>query len=178
MSANPNVPVLFYSERCPNSKEVVQTIQALNKASLFRFVCIDTTPRNYIPPEIKSVPTVINPQTKEVIIGKAAIFARISKPVDSRREIPQGRAAPPTASLDPLEWSFNDVRSLSSGYSVFDQETKESDDQLRYTYVQGLVTSGQDAVQSDGSVRAADTGKSMEAMQALRDAEFRATARS
>jgi hypothetical protein len=178
MSANPNVPVLFYSERCPNSKEVVQTIQALNKASLFRFVCIDTTPRNYIPPEIKSVPTVINPQTKEVIIGKAAIFARISKPVDSRREIPQGRAAPPTASLDPLEWSFNDVRSLSSGYSVFDQETKESDDQLRYTYVQGLVTSGQDAVHSDGSVRAADTGKSMEAMQALRDAEFKATSRS
>ena len=178
MSANPNVPVLFYSERCPNSKEVVQTIQALNKASLFRFVCIDTTPRNYIPPEIKSVPTVINPQTKEVIVGKAAIFARISKPVDSRREIPQGRAAPPAASLDPLEWSFNDVRSLSSGYSVFDEETKESDDQLRYTYVQGLVTSGQDAVQSDGSVRTADTGKSMEAMQALRDAEFRATARS
>ena len=178
MSANPNVPVLFYSERCPNSKEVVQTIQALNKASLFRFVCIDTTPRNYIPPEIKSVPTVINPQTKEVIVGKAAIFARISKPVDSRREIPQGRAAPPAASLDPLEWSFNDVRSLSSGYSVFDEETKESDDQLRYTYVQGLVTSGQDAVQSDGSVRTADTGKSMEAMQALRDADFRATARS
>jgi hypothetical protein len=178
MSANPNVPVLFYSERCPNSKEVVQTIQALNKASLFRFVCIDTTPRNYIPPEIKSVPTVINPQTKEVITGKAAIFARISKPVDSRREVPQGRAAPPAASLDPQEWSFNDVRSLSSGYSMFDQETKESDDQLRYTYVQGLVTSGQDAIQSDGSVRATDSGKSMENMQTLRDAEFRATSRS
>lgn len=178
MSANPNVPVLFYSERCPNSKEVVQTIQALNKASLFRFVCIDTTPRNYIPPEIKSVPTVINPQTKEVIIGKAAIFARISKPVDSRREVPQGRAAPPTASLDPLEWSFNDVRSLSSGYSVFDTETKESDDQLRYTYVQGLVTSGQDAILPDGSVKAGDSGKSMENMQTLRDAEFRASSRS
>jgi hypothetical protein len=178
MSANPNVPVLFYSERCPNSKEVVQTIQALNKASLFRFVCIDTTPRHYIPPEIKSVPTVINPQTKEVIVGKAAIFARISKPVDSRREVPQGRAAPPVTAGDPMEWSFNDVRSLSSGYSVFDTETKESDDQLRYTYVQGLVTSGQDAILPDGSIKSQDTSKSIEAMQALRDAEFRATARS
>ncbi len=178
MSSNPNVPVLFYSERCPNSKEVVQTIQALNKASLFRFVCIDTTPRHFIPQEIKSVPTVINPQTKEVITGKAAIFARISKPVDSRREVPQGRVQPSTASLDPKEWSFNDVRSLSSGYSVFDTETKEADDQLRYTYVTGLTTSGQESILPDGSLKGGDITKSIEAMQSLRDAEFKASSRS
>jgi hypothetical protein len=151
MSANPNVPVLFYSERCANSKEVVQTIQALNKASLFRFVCIDTTPRNYIPPEVKAVPTVINPQTKEVITGKAAIFARISKPVESRREVPQARAALPT---QPSEWSFNDVQSMSSTYSFLD----------------GIKTSGQDLVTGD-------VGARLEQMEQSRGAEFKASSR-
>lgn len=177
MSANPNVPVLFYSERCPNSKEVVQTIQALNKASLFRFVCIDTTPRQYIPVEIKSVPTVINPQTKELVVGKAAIFAKLSKPVDSRREIPQGGRAQPTSdSIHPHEWSFNDVKSLSTTFSVFDNSSIP-ENQYMYSFIEGIRTSGEDAVAPDGR-STEDTSKIMEKMQATRDAEFRHTTRS
>ena len=175
MSANPNVPVLFYSERCPNSKEVIQTIQALNKASLFRFVCIDTTPRQYIPIEIKSVPSVINPQTKEVIIGKAAIFARISKPVDSRREIPQARSAPAAPEM-PQEWSFNEVKGLSTSYSVFD-DSKISENQYRFSFIDGIRTSGQDMVSADGAVNT-DSSKMIEQMQSSRDAEFKHTTRS
>ena len=167
MSANPNVPVLFYSERSANSKEVVQTIQALNKASLFRFVCIDTTPRNYIPAEVKAVPTVINPQTKEVITGKAAIFARISKPVESRREVPQARAAQPT---QPSEWSFNDVQSMSSTYSFLDEKAKQPDDQLNYSFLDGIKTSGQDLVTGD-------VGARLEQMEQSRSAEFKASSR-
>lgn len=177
MSANPHVPVLFYSERCANSKEVVQTIQGLNKASLFRFVCVDTTPRQYIPPEIKSVPTIIVPQTKEVIVGKAAIFARISKPVDSRREIPQARAAAPAGPTQPEEWSFNEVNGLSQAYSAFDEKTRLGEDQYRYSFVQGIRTSGEDAVMSDGTV-SANVSSMMEQMQNARDAEFKATTRS
>jgi hypothetical protein len=170
MSANPNVPVLFYSERCANSKEVVQTIQALNKASLFRFVCIDTTPRNYIPPEVKAVPTVINPQTKEVITGKAAIFARISKPVESRREVPQTKAALPS---QPTEWSFNDVQSMSSTYSFLDEKAKQPDDQLNYSFLDGTIkTSGQDLVTGGG-----DAGARLEQMEQSRNAEFKASSR-
>jgi len=180
MSSNPNVPALFYSERCASSREVIQTIQGLNKASLFRFVCIDTTPRQYIPAEIKSVPTIIVPQTREVIVGKAAIFARVSKPVDSRREIPQARAAaPPSASsTQPSEWSFNDVRSLSSAYSAFDSNTQLPDDQLRYMFVDGIQTSGQDTVNPDGGRGGGDSSKELERMKAIRESEFKATARS
>jgi len=174
MSANPNVPVLFYSERCANSKEVIQTIQALNKAALFRFVCIDTTPRNFIPPELKSVPTVIMPQTKEMIVGKAAIFARISKPVESRREIPQARAA---VSSDPAMWSFSDVRH-SSSYSMLEENAPGSDDQLMYSYINGIRTSGQETVLPDGSLKADDTSKSLERMQSMRDSEFKASSRA
>lgn len=178
MSSNPNVPALFYSERCASSREVIQTIQGLNKASLFRFVCIDTTPRQYIPAEIKSVPTIIVPQTREVIVGKAAIFARVSKPVDSRREIPQAPRAAPTAPTQPTEWSFNDVRSLSSAYSAFDSNTHLPDDQLRYMFVDGIQTSGQDTVNPDGGRGGGDSTKELERMQALRDSEFKATTRS
>ena len=184
MSANPNVPVLFYSERCSSSREVVQTIQALNKASLFRFVCIDTTPRQYIPQEIKSVPTIMNPQSKEVLVGKTAIFARISKPVDSRREVPQQRAA---VQSQPSEWSFNDVRSISTVYSPFDEKTSLPDDQLRFSYIDGVRTSGQDAMLPNGSdmgesgarvSQNSDVSKRMEQLQAQRDSEFIAVSRA
>jgi hypothetical protein len=178
MSANPNVPVLFYSERCANSKEVVQTIQALNKASLFRFVCVDTTPRQYLPAELKSVPTIIDPRTKQAIVGKASIFAVISKPVDSRRDVPQGRAAPPTNAGDPEFWSFNDVKSFSQNFSSFDEGQRFADQQHHYSLIDGLRTSGQDAILPDGSSQRGDISKEMERMQSMRDAEFRATSRS
>jgi len=174
MSSNPNVPVLFYSERCDNSKEVVQTIQALNKASLFRFVCIDTTPRQYIPQEIKAVPTVMNPNTKEVIVGKTAIFARISKPVESRREIPQQRAQP-AAPAQPSEWSFNEAQSLTTSWSSFDGNTKQPDDQLHFMYLnEPMTTSGQEVLQNDDK---SDISKRLEQMQMVRDAEFKASSR-
>lgn len=176
MSASTSVPVLFYSERCANSKEVVQTIQALNKASLFRFVCVDTTPRQYIPPEIKSVPTVINPQTKELVVGKAAIFAKLSKPVDSRREIPQARAAPSGPEM-PQEWSFNEVKGLSTTFSIFDEKSQIPENQYMYSFINGIRTSGEDSVSSDGRV-SDDPSKVLERMQATRDAEFRHTTRS
>jgi hypothetical protein len=175
MSANPNVPVLFYSEKCANSKEVVQTIQALNKASLFRFVCVDTTPRQYLPVELKSVPTIMVPQTKEMVVGKTNIFARVSKPVDSRREVPQARAV---VNNDPEFWSFNNVKSLSENYSMFDEKEALSVEQLRYSLIDGIRTSGQDSMLPDGSTRASDSSKELERLQALRDAEFKATGRS
>lgn len=178
MSSNPNVPVLFYSERCANSKEVIQTIQALNKASLFRFVCVDTTPRHYIPPEIKSVPTVINPQTKELVVGKNAIFAKLSKPVDSRREIPQARATPAGPQV-PEEWSFNEVKSLSTAYSAFDDKSRMPENQYMYSFIDGIRTSGQDAVLPDGTVSAgSDPSKMLEQIESVRNAEFKHTTRS
>lgn len=186
MSTNAYVPVLFYSgQNCANSKEVVGTIQALNKASLFRFVDVQTTPRNYWPPELKSVPTLLFPQTKQFVVGKANIFAFLSKPVEGRREIPAARA-PATAPAEPLFWSFNES-SMSSGYSSFDGQTKIAEDQLRYSYLNGEIkTSGQDVVMMpppDAEGGASKTGRNndvtarMESMQAMRETEFAPTAR-
>ena len=184
MYTNAYVPVLFYSDKCANSKEVVGTIQALNKASLFRFVDVITTPRQFLPPDLKSVPTLLFPQTKQMVVGKANIFAHLSKPVESRREIPSARV-PATQPAEPMFWSFNES-ALTTGYSSFDGQTKLPDDQLRYSYLDGEIrTSGQDVQipQTTDGEGGSKTGRNndvtsrMESMQSMREAEFKATAR-
>ncbi len=185
MSTNAYVPILFYSgQKCDNSKEVVGTIQALNKASLFRFVDVQTTPRQFLPPDLKNVPTLFFPQSKQMLVGKANIFAHLSKPVESRREIPTPRVAA-TAPAEPLFWSFNES-GMSSGFSSFDGTTKVAEDQLRYSYLDGEIkTSGQEVINPttmDGeggskSGRNNDVTSRMESMQAMREAEFNPTAR-
>ena len=153
MSTNAYVPVLFYSDKCPNCKEVVGTIQALNKASLFRFVDVLTTPRQLLPPDLKSVPTLLFPQSKQLVVGKSNIFAHLSKPVESRREIPTPRVAA-TAPAEPLFWSFNES-GMSSGFSSFDGTTKVAEDQLRYSYLDGEIkTSGQEVINPVGTIDA------------------------
>jgi hypothetical protein len=180
MSTNQYLPILFFSERCASCKEVIGTIQALNKASLFRFVNIDTTPRHLFPAELKAVPTIIFPDTKQVLAGKGAIFAQLSKPVQSRREVPTPRAEP-AKPAEPLFWSFNES-TMSSGYSSFDGTTKTPEDQLRFSYLDGeLRTTGQDVLApspaADASA-ASKTGRNndvmsrLESLQSTRDGEY------
>lgn len=181
MSANQYIPILFYSQRCPNSVEVIKTIQGLNKASLFRFVSIDEAPRHLFPPELKGVPSIYVPSTKQMIVGKSNIFAILSKPVESRREIPTPRQEP-AKPADPLFWSFNDSSNMSSAYSSFDGVTKTPDDQLRYSYLDGEIrTTGQDREQepkTESSFEGSKTGKNddimsrLEQLQSSRDAEY------
>jgi hypothetical protein len=184
MSTNAYLPILFFSEKCENCKEVVQTIQALNKASLFRFVDVLNTPRNFLPPELKNVPTLLFPQSKQFVVGKSNIFAHLSKPVESRREIPTARA-PATQPAEPLFWSFNES-GMTTGYSSFDGQTKLPDDQLRYSYLDGEIkTSGQEVINpttTDGeggskTGRNNDVTSRMEMMQSMREAEFKSPTR-
>jgi len=187
MSTNPYTPILFYSERCPNSKEVIGTIQALNKASLFRFVSVDTTPRHLLPTDLKSVPTVVFPDSKQILVGKANIFAHLSKPVQSRREVPTPRAEP-AKPAEPVFWSFNES-TMSSGYSSFDGTTKTPEDQLRFSYLEGeLKTTGQEVGGGGGGAGgepdgASKTGRNndvmsrLESLQSTRDSEYATVAR-
>lgn len=192
MSANPNVPVMFYSNRCEVCKEIIQTIQGLNKASLYRFVCIDTTPRHLIPPEIRAVPSVFNPQTKEVLTGKQAIFAQVAKPVQSRREVPTDRALAGPA--EPGAWSFATAAGFTDGYTPFDTATRMPDDQLFFSYLgpeQGSGLSGGSAgpMRPDSGRTEAGEGGSksgrnddvqarLEQMNAQRNAEFKGVSRT
>ena len=195
-------PYLFYSERCANSKQVIETLKALNKAGLYKFILVESLARNQIPAFLKAVPTLYNPETKDVIVGKD-IYGYIAKPTNSRKEIPakegsiqangsQGRDAP-IGELSP--WGFEGGSRLTESYSLWDAPTSfASDGGSMYTFLDGGAPSrpqntnaaglsAGDAPQSQNTIAKSKTGSNddvkarMEAMQKQRETEFAGVAR-
>lgn len=143
-------PYLFYSERCPNSKQVIETLKALNKTGLYKFILVETIPRNQIPAFLKSVPTLYNPETKDVVVGKD-IYGYIAKPTNSRKEIPQKEGGvqasgqpmkdAPIGELSP--WGFEGMGRLTESYSMWDSPTTfASGGGSNYTFLDGTSFGG------------------------------------
>ena len=192
-------PYLFYSERCPNSKQVIETLKALNKAGLYKFILVESIPRNQIPAFLKSVPTLYNPETKDVVVGKD-IYGYIAKPTNARKEIPakegsvqsngqQGRDAP-VGELSP--WGFEGGSRLTESYSLWDAPTQfASGGGSLYTFldasapmpVSNAGLSAGDAPESKNTIAKSKTGSNddvkarMEMMQKQRETEFAGVAR-
>ena len=182
-----NQPQLYYSNRCTHSRQVLQTLQTLNKAALVNTICIDTVPRHQLPPFLKSVPTLYLPETKDVLVGQA-IYAYIAKPV-SRREVPVAAAGqqiatqgPPQAAAgggEPSAWGFGGG-GLTEAFSDWNKPTQFAhSDQLQYTYLGGMAatqpgsapggTAPQNIQQRAGGD---DIQSRLEQMRAQRDKEF------
>jgi hypothetical protein len=185
-----NQPILFYSTRCSHSKQIIDTLKALNKESLCRMFSIDGQPRDRLPPFLKSVPTLYVPESKDVYIGKD-IYSYIAKPVSSRREIPtstpaQAAAQAPAASKDYEPWSFEGTGSLSDTYSSWNNTSAfNTDNQLNYTFLGASNTPAprepepQTKQSYDGGKqgRNDDISSRMEAMKKARESEFKGIAR-
>jgi len=185
-----NQPILFYSTRCSHSKQILDTLKALNKESLCRLFSIDGQPRDRLPPFLKSVPTLYVPESKDVYIGKD-IYSYIAKPVSSRREIPtatpaQQAAANPSAGPKDYEpWTFEGTGSISEAYSSWTNSGAFStDNQLQYTFLGAAANTP--APREPETKQSYDGGKQgrnddissrMEAMKKARDAEFKGIAR-
>jgi len=147
-------PYLFYSERCPNSKQVIETLKALNKTGLYKFILVESIPRNQIPAFLKSVPTLYNPETKDVVVGKD-IYGYIAKPTNARKEIPQkegavtasgttGQITAPMGDLSP--WGFEGMGRLTESYSMWDSPTTfASGGGSNYTFLDGASFGGNTA---------------------------------
>lgn len=189
-------PYLFYSERCPNSKQVIETLKALNKAGLYKFILVESIPRTQIPAFLKSVPTLYNPETKDVVVGKD-IYGYIAKPTNARKEIPakegsvqangqQGRDAP-IGELSP--WGFEGGGRLTESYSLWDAPTQfASGGGSMYTFLDASTPAGVsgrntglssgDAPKSENTIAKSKTGSNddvkarMEMMQKQRETEF------
>ena len=150
---------------------------------------IDGKQRNELPPFLKSVPTLYNPETKDVYIGKD-IYAYIAKPVTSRREVPtqqqpQVAAQQPTGSKlsapgneGVQEWSFANS-AFTDTYSDWGAPSKFSGDELRYTYIGNAQYTPPQAepetkqsYDGDKAGRNADLATRMEQMKKQREAEF------
>lgn len=183
-----NQPILFVSSRCAHSKQIIDTLNALNKASLCRVFSIDGKQRHELPAFLQKVPTLYLPETKDVYIGKD-IFAYISKPVTARREIPtttpsqQAAAGGSTGNFQA--WSFEGSGSLTESFSSWDQPNRFStDDQLQYTYLSGPMNSPappepQTKQSYDGAKqgRNDDIATRLEQYKKVRDTEFKGISR-
>ena len=117
-------PYLFYSERCPHSKQIIETLKALNKAGLYKFVLIESLSRNQIPSFLQKVPTLYVPDTKEVVVGKD-IFGYIAKPTNARKELPTKEPVQSGGSSQQIigdisAWGFEGTGSLTEHYSSWD----------------------------------------------------------
>ena len=180
---NMSQPYLFYSERCPNSKQIIETLKALNKASLFKFVLVENLAREQIPAFLKKVPTLYVPDTKDVIVGKD-IFGFIAKPTAARKELPTSQAAiasggSSAAAGEFAPWGFEGGGSLGERYSMWDNPTAfASGGGSMYTFIDGAPTQGAPAPVTQNTLAANKTGSNtdvaarMEAMNKQRESEF------
>ena len=195
-----SLPYLFYSERCPNSKQVIETLKALNKTSLYKFILVESIPRNQIPAFLKSVPTLYNAETKDVVVGKD-IYGYIAKPTNSRKEIPQkegsvtasGTTSKVTAPIGELSpWGFEGMGRLTESYSLWDSPTTfASGGGSNYTFLDGASFGGNTAgagmptgkePSSENTIQSKtgandDVKLRMSAIQKQRESEFAAVAR-
>lgn len=183
-------PYLFYSDKCPNSKQVIETLKALNKSSLYKFVLVETLARNQIPAFLKKVPTLYVPETKDVIVGKD-IYGFIAKPTNARKELPTkdasgastGSSAGPIGDLAP--WGFEGSGSLTESYSMWDSpQSFANEGGSMYTFLDSPITnqggvglSTAAAPSSENTIKSktgnnADVMARMEAMQNQRGGEF------
>jgi hypothetical protein len=192
-----SLPYLFYSERCPNSKQVIETLKALNKTGLYKFILVESIPRNQIPAFLKSVPTLYNPETKDVVVGKD-IYGYIAKPTNARKEIPQketssgntGQITAPMGDLSP--WGFEGMGRLTESYSMWDAPTTfASGGGSNYTFLDGASFGGNTAgaglptgkePSSENTIKSKtgsndDVKQRMDAIQKQRESEFAAVAR-
>ena len=182
-----NQPILFYSTRCSHSKQIIDTLKAMNKETLCRMFAIDGKTRAELPPFLKSVPTLYVPESKDVYVGKD-IYSYIAKPVAARREIPTTAGVPQSAvaapAAAPKEWSFEGSGGLTESYSSWDTPNRVSDDQLKYSFLgPAIITPAAPEPQTKQSYDGAKQGRNddisarMEQYKKMRDSEFKGITR-
>ena len=181
-------PVLFYSTRCAHSKQIIDTLTALNKQNLCRMVSIEGVQRSQLPGFLKSVPTLYLPETNDIYVGKD-IFAYIAKPVAARREVPtnapggSGGASATTASGELESWSFSTAGGFSDAYSSWDGNTSTTD-QLFYTFLGNEPTAPgpiepttKQSYEGAKDGRNEDVATRLKRIQQARDSEFKGVSR-
>jgi hypothetical protein len=180
-------PFLFYSEKCPNSKQVIETLKALNKVGLYKFVLVDTLQRNQIPAFLTKVPTLYNPETKDVIVGKD-IYGYIAKPTNARKELPAKSDTSPASAQTQIgdlnAWGFEGAGRLTEAYSSWDAPKDfSSDGNSLYTFLGGSSIGGPPEPVSQNTISKEKTGSNqdvsarMKQMEKERESEFSGVAR-
>ena len=179
-------PYLFYSERCPNSSQIIETLKALNKTGLYKFILVESLARDKIPAFLKKVPTLYVPETKEVVVGKD-IYGYIAKPTNARKEVPVKDETGTGQPIGELTWwGFEGNDKLSESYALWDNPTNFSrEGGSMYTFIDSAPVQGTNVNMPTGkapgttnTIEKSKTGANddiaarIEAMNNQRKAEF------
>jgi hypothetical protein len=178
-------PYLFYSDRDPHSKQIIETLKALNKAGLYKFIDALTLQPNQRPAWLKAVPTLYIPDTKDVIVGKD-IYGYISKPTNSRKELPakpvDGGSNPQNQIGDLTPWGFEGQGTIGESYSLWDTPSQFANNEgsSLYTLLGNAIagagshepTSKNTLDDKSKTSSNSDVGKRMEQMMNQRKSEF------
>lgn len=184
-------PYFFYSNRCANCTQIIETLKGLNKSGLYKFILIESLARDKIPSFLKKVPTLYVPDTKEVIVGKNEIFGYIAKPTNARNEHPvkSSESAPmqqQTPIGDVSAWGFEGTGGLSESYSSWDNPNAfSSSGGSMYTFLNEAVSAVSNTVglpsgkpvESENTIKSKtgsndDVAARMAAMEEQRKKEF------
>lgn len=188
-------PYLFYSERCPHSKQIIETLKGLNKSGLYKFILVESIPRNQIPSFLKKVPTLYIPDTKDVLIGQD-IYGFIAKPTNSRKELPTKEAVASGGASQQIigdisAWGFEGSGKLTETYSSWDSPSSfTAPGGSMYTFLDQPMTMPQggaglptgNPVESENTIKSKtgsndDVAARMAAMEEQRKKEFSVASR-
>jgi hypothetical protein len=178
-------PYLFYSDRDPHSKQIIETLKALNKAGLYKFIDALTLQPTQRPAWLKAVPTLYVPDTKDIIVGKD-IYGYISKPTNSRKELPtkpEAGGSTPQNQLGELSpWGFEGTGRIGESYSLWDTpgQFANTEGSSLYTFLGNVVTaavgnaepSSTNTIDKSKTSSNSDVSKRMEQMMDQRKTEF------
>ena len=183
-------PYLFYSEKCPHSKQIIETLKGLNKSSLYKFILVESLARNQIPAFLKKVPTIYVPETKDVIVGQD-IYGFIAKPTNARKELPTKETVASGGASQQImgdisAWGFEGQGALTETYSSWDSPASfTANGGSLYTFLDQPMTMPQGgaglptgkSVESENTIKSKtgsndDVAARMAAMEEQRKKEF------
>ncbi len=120
--------ICFYSNQCKVCKAFFADLAETPFKNDFKYVCVDTTPRNRLPGYLKKVPTIIVQGESEPLAGNEAInWLWIKKMQDSRisssKQQSQENAGGAGGDMGLGFWNPLEMGSSGDSYSFLDQDT-------------------------------------------------------
>ena len=91
------LPIIFYSNKCQWSGQLVETVKMLHREKEFDWFLIEDIPRADLPTFLKKCPTMWLKESNTVLSGLQSISQWLGKPVDSRNAVPKGANLPAAA---------------------------------------------------------------------------------
>jgi hypothetical protein len=123
--------ICFYSNQCKVCKAFFGELSSTPFKNDFKYVCVDTTPRNRLPGYLKKVPTIVVQGENEPLVGNEAInWLWIRKMQDPRmnEQKPQNNSASQEnaggagGDMGLGFWNPLEMSSAGDSYSFLDQD--------------------------------------------------------